>query len=138
MLWRVPIHAGFHSRGYLPHLKVPGAAYFVTFRLSDSLPREVIRRLKEQREDLLRRAIAVGEVEIDSRRQELFRWYATEIDSLLDQHTGAAWLRDERIASLVAGALRHFRRAAVSPAQLVCDAEPCACRCSAAGRTFSG
>ena len=28
----------WHSRGYLPHLVVPGAIYVVTFRLADSLP----------------------------------------------------------------------------------------------------
>jgi len=31
---------GWHSRGYLPHLKRAGATYFVTFRQADSLPRE--------------------------------------------------------------------------------------------------
>jgi REP element-mobilizing transposase RayT len=64
--------------------------------------------LKEQREDLRHRAAAAGEAESDSPHHDLFRWYATEIDSLLDQHAGAAWLRDERVASLVAGALRYF------------------------------
>jgi len=29
-----------YSRGYIPHLEVPGAVQFVTFRLADSLPAE--------------------------------------------------------------------------------------------------
>src|SRR5258708_8717848 len=28
-----PLRSGVHSRGYLPHVKREGAAYFVTFRL---------------------------------------------------------------------------------------------------------
>jgi len=36
-----PLRSGIHSRGYLPHVKREGAAYFVTFRLVDSLPQEV-------------------------------------------------------------------------------------------------
>jgi REP element-mobilizing transposase RayT len=102
-----PIHEGFHSRGYLPHIKFAGAAYFVTFRLADSLPREAMLRLKEQRDHLLRRAMEMHQDETNT-RGELHAWYAAEVDSILDQHTGAAWLREPRIARLVATALRHF------------------------------
>jgi hypothetical protein len=34
--------AGFHSGDHLPHLKKEGAAYFVTFRLAGSLPKEIL------------------------------------------------------------------------------------------------
>jgi putative transposase len=34
--------AGLHSRGSLPHLKREGGTYFVTFRLADTLPKEVL------------------------------------------------------------------------------------------------
>jgi REP element-mobilizing transposase RayT len=104
----MPIRSGYHSRGYLPHLKIEGAAYFVTFRLADSLPREVVIRLKEQREDLLHRAAQKEPAEVESHRKQLFAWHAAEVDSALDQHTGAAWLRDSRIAELVSGALHYF------------------------------
>jgi len=33
---------GIHTRGYLPHVKAQGATYFITFRLADSLPAEVL------------------------------------------------------------------------------------------------
>ena len=36
-----PLRSGIHDRGYLPHVKREGASYFVTFRLADSLPKEV-------------------------------------------------------------------------------------------------
>ena len=37
-----------HSRGYLPHFVRPGALYFVTFRLADSLPHEVLVALEDE------------------------------------------------------------------------------------------
>ena len=104
----MPIHDGYHHRGYLPHIKISGAAYFVTFRLADSLPREVILRLKEQRENLLHQAAQRSIEDQDHLRRELFAWYAAEVDSVLDQHIGAAWLQEPRVAELVFGALRHF------------------------------
>lgn len=103
----MPNAAGFHTRGYLPHIKVPGAAYFVTFRLADSLPREKVLRLKEWREDQVRRALE-ADADEQATRRALFAWYAAEVDSELDQHAGGAALRDPHIADLVAGALRHF------------------------------
>jgi len=106
----VRIPSGYHSRGYLPHLKVNGGAYFVTFRLADSLPREVVIRLKEQRDDLVRRAAESTTLTVDggSVRHQPFASYAAEVDAVLDQHTGAARLRDSRIAGLVADALHYF------------------------------
>lgn len=44
-----PLIAGLHFRGKLPHLKKEGAAYFVTFRLNDSLPAPEIARLYGRR-----------------------------------------------------------------------------------------
>lgn len=105
----MPFRSGYHSRGYLPHIKVAGAAYFVTFRLADSLPREVVLRLQEQRDDLLRRAEEHHQDAATTKRQ-LHDWYAAEVDLVLDQHAGAAWLRDSRLANLVANAVRHFDR----------------------------
>ena len=48
-----PLLNGWHSRGYLPHLKREGATYFVTFRLADSLPRELLARHAAQLAEIL-------------------------------------------------------------------------------------
>lgn len=40
------IPSSIRSRGYLPHWEGTYAIYFVTFRLADSLPREVLTRLR--------------------------------------------------------------------------------------------
>jgi REP element-mobilizing transposase RayT len=104
----MPIRDGYHHRGYLPHIKVSDAAYFVTFRLADSLPRTLVLRLKEQRDDLLRRAAPERSDDQTVFRRALFERHAAEVDSALDQHIGAAWLRNSRVADLVANALRQF------------------------------
>jgi len=44
-----PLRTGIHSRGYLPHVKREGASYFVTFRLADSLPRDVLMKFQQER-----------------------------------------------------------------------------------------
>jgi hypothetical protein len=44
-----PLLTGVHDRGYLPHVKREGASYFVTFRLADSLPKDVLLALEQER-----------------------------------------------------------------------------------------
>ena len=98
--------SGSHSRGYLPHVKVEGGTYFVTFRLADSLPREVFIRLKRKAAAAtakLSHGAAPEERERIAER-ELFR----VIDEELDACRGRCWLRRPEIAELVAEALRHF------------------------------
>jgi hypothetical protein len=48
------LRSGIHSRGYLPHVKREGAEYFVTFRIADSLPKEVLLGYEAQRAARLR------------------------------------------------------------------------------------
>ncbi len=106
----MPHVSGFHSRGYLPHLKSEGRAYFVTFRLADSLPRELIGRLREQRDGLLRQATAEMRKPTAEERGNLHAWYAAEVDSLLDRSTGQAWLKQPAIAAIVTNTLGHFEQ----------------------------
>src|SRR5947207_15784864 len=49
-----PLRSGIHHRGYLPHVKREGASYFVTFRLADSLPKEVLLRFLGEKAERLR------------------------------------------------------------------------------------
>jgi hypothetical protein len=81
-------HRGWHYRGYLPHFDAPGLVQFITFRLSDALPRPALHRIVEETKD-------AGE------RQE-------RIEELLNAGHGACHLRDPRIARLIENALLHF------------------------------
>ena len=100
--------AGVHSRGALPHLKREGGSYFVTFRLAGTLPREVLRQLKREREVILERAEVENRPLTWPEQKELFNWYAEKVDGYLDAGRGDCWLRRTDIAELVAGALKFF------------------------------
>ena len=77
---------GWHSRGYLPHLDVPGLLQVITFHLADSMPRETLRRLMAETEKR----------DIERRRR---------LEELLDAGHGACWLRRPAIGATVEQAL---------------------------------
>jgi REP element-mobilizing transposase RayT len=104
-----PLESGFHFRGQLPHLKRTGATYFVTFRLSDSLPGCEIARLKAERRALLDHARAAKSPLTWHEEQLLLAWYCDKVESLLDAGSGACWLSKPAIANLVTSALNFFR-----------------------------
>lgn len=101
-----PLRTGIHSRGYLPHVKRDGASYFVTFRLADSLPKEVLLRFEREHAEALRRLPAnanpgqAGEIHLELRRK---------IERYLDKGAGECHLRRPEIAGMIADALRHFQ-----------------------------
>jgi REP element-mobilizing transposase RayT len=105
-----PLRTGIHTRGYLPHVKREGASYFVTFRLADSLPKEVLLSFEREKAERLRRLsdfVRRGETINDS-EEEIARDLSRMIERYLDRGAGACHLRRPQIAELVAGALRHF------------------------------
>jgi REP element-mobilizing transposase RayT len=107
-----PLRSGIHTRGYLPHVKREGASYFVTFRLADSLPREVLLDFERQQAERLRRLndfLKRGEALNDS-AEEIARDFRRQIERYLDRGAGACQLRRADLADLVAGAMRHFHQ----------------------------
>jgi len=99
-----PLRSGTHSRGYLPHVKREGASYFVTFRLDDSLPREVLAQYRREKQQALLKAAdqdreALKEIELEYRRK---------IERYLDRGVGACYLRRAEVADMVAGSLTYF------------------------------
>jgi REP element-mobilizing transposase RayT len=99
-----PLRSGVHSRGYLPHVKREGASYFVTFRLGDSLPRQVLLDFKRQQTERLR-ALSDGNV---AARQEIDREYHRQIERYLDHGEGECLLRQPKVAGVMVEALLHF------------------------------
>ena len=99
-----PLRSGIHTRGYLPHVKREGASYFVTFRLADSLPKEILIQFKRQLTEQLQ-ALPSGNQEahkaanLDHQRQ---------IERYLDRGIGECHLRRPEIAQIVVEALHHF------------------------------
>jgi REP element-mobilizing transposase RayT len=104
-----PLVAGFHFRGTLPHLKKERGTYFVTFRQAGSLPKEVLLRFKQEREAILQHAVAAKRPLTWHEEQELFQWYSSRVDKYLDAGQGTCYLRDPKLAELVATAIQFFR-----------------------------
>ena len=106
-----PLRSGLHSRGYLPHLKVEGAAYFTTFRTDDSLPKSVYLRLLEKRRASEQRLCAIkDDEERRNMADETVREFQREIERILDTCLGECHLRRSECAAIVAQALKFFDR----------------------------
>jgi len=85
----------------LPHIQIEGGTYFVTFRLKNSLPIEVLKRLSAEFKRIKGLSSDNGEIE-----QE--RWFE-KFDNYLDQAAnGAAYLSAPQVAVVVEEAI-HYR-----------------------------
>ncbi len=107
-----PLRSGIHTRGYLPHVKREGASYFVTFRLADSLPKEVLLEYERERAERLRRlddCARRGAARNDC-PEDIARDFRRRVERYLDRGAGACHLRQPDIAELVASAVQHFHQ----------------------------
>jgi hypothetical protein len=101
--------SGIHTRGYLPHVKREGASYFVTFRLADSLPREILLQFEQSRAERLRRLSEfAGRGGSRESEEAITRDFSRAVERYLDRGAGACHLRRPEIAEIVANAMRHF------------------------------
>ncbi len=105
-----PLRSGIHTRGYLPHVKREGASYFVTFRLADSLPKEVLLEWEREKAERTRRLndFARRGQTLNDSEEDIARDLRRKIERYLDRGSGACHLRRPDIADLLANAMRHF------------------------------
>ena len=111
-----PLRSGTHTRGYLPHAKREGLSYFVTFRLADSLPHEVLIKYQSERAERLNRFYMARDASNKlgttapnpETPDQINREYFRKLEAYLDKGAGACWLKRPAIANLVADALRFF------------------------------
>ena len=80
----------WYSRGYLPHFDVSNVPQFITFRLGDSLPQEVLNRLKYD-----------SWCKDDSEKRKY-------LENSLDEGYGECYLKDPYVAKIVEDALIFF------------------------------
>ncbi|MBA3698302.1 MAG: transposase [Planctomycetes bacterium] len=94
---------------YLPHWTLTaGGIYAVTFRLVDSLPAEVLERLTRERDELEREARNDPEGFVDDAQHRLAHLRSKRIEDFLDAGSGACWMKQARIAHMVAQSLQYF------------------------------
>ncbi len=101
---------------HLPHWRIPGATYAVTFRLNDSIPRSALETYTQRKEILLSK-LQQHESTVSSRshlselltiRSEINSLYQELIDNSENASYGDCYLAKEEIASLVESSLKHF------------------------------
>ena len=101
---------------YLPHWRIPGATYAVTFRLDDAVPAPALADYHQRKNHLLERLREAAE-HSGSRstletligiRAEIALLYEQTLDPVLHQAHGACHLKHPELAELVRQALLHF------------------------------
>ncbi len=97
-----------HDRGRLPHWEKESAAYFITFRLADSLPLTVLDRIRSERRSITATAQQLGRDLTPDERKKIEQLSTKTIERFLDQGHGACQLRNPAVAQVVVDALGHF------------------------------
>jgi len=93
------------SRNRLPHWHQLGAVYFVTFRLADALPAELLRAWSEERARWLKWHPEPWTAEIE---REYHQRFSHSIEQMSDESHGACILKKPQSAKLTGEALMHF------------------------------
>ena len=106
----------FIQQGKLPHWFQPGVTYFITFRTADSVPAELSRAWHVRRDQWLRHN-GIEPISPDwflqiqtnpKLQREYDLTFTREFMEYLDRGLGECPLRNERVAEIIAGALRFF------------------------------
>ena len=90
----------------LPHWTKDNAVYAVTFRLADSMPQTQLNQWKRERDFLYKEAELNRLTASEFKR--LMYLHSDKLQQYLDAGYGECWLKDDRIAKVVADALLHF------------------------------
>jgi len=100
----VQIRQGAH----LPHWTKRKGVFAINFRLADSLPRAVLQGWLHDRQEIIARARNQSRAMTINEVKELHHLHSEKIEKFLDSGTGRCFLRDERVAKMVANALKKF------------------------------
>jgi REP element-mobilizing transposase RayT len=93
---------------YLPHWTREGGWYAVTFRLWDSLPQQVIETWLFERKNILKTAERMKRPLSEREERRLAHLYSERVERYLDAGYGSCYMKDGRVAGIVARSLLHF------------------------------
>ena len=101
----------FYKRN-LPHIHPRDGIFFITFRLADSLPTNVLEKLKEEKDSeikLLEKKFNKNKKEFDREKYNLEKRYFAKFDKWLDRSSeGPKWLKDVLIATTIANKIHEL------------------------------
>ncbi len=98
-------------QGNLPHWQQEDVFYFVTFRLADSIPKEKVEQLRQERETWLKNHPKNKEGKYSTEElKEYYRLFSKRVEEWLDKGAGGCILREQRYAKIVADALLYFNK----------------------------
>jgi putative transposase len=93
-----PTEETIKGAGKLPHWQQAGACYFITFRLADSIPSELMEKWKKDRDAWITNHPPPWSEETED---EYHRVFSMKIERWLDQGRGECHLRDGRVREIV-------------------------------------
>lgn len=93
------------TRNNLPHWQQPGATYFITFRMADSLPTGMLRELESER---LRWQQTHPPPLSPDLEAEYHRLFSARVDQWLDNGHGSCVLRQPELRAAIVESLTHF------------------------------
>lgn len=97
-------HKEYYVRRGLPHWQPKGATFFITYRLFGSLPKAVIREIKEQYET---EKNSIRPDQYEELEKIRYRHHLNMDRGLEQLSNGPYWLRKNEVAHIVADSL-HF------------------------------
>lgn len=102
----------------MPHWRQDGCTYFVTYRLADSIPKNILERWEEEKRSwLTRRGFPIapddywkeGFLRLPSKlRFEFQKTFNRELNTYLDRGTGSCVLKDSRCSQIVLDGWEFF------------------------------
>jgi len=93
----------------LPHIQPIGAAFFVTFRLKDSIPKAKIWQLKNAFDENVKQLKRNNNADLDFQLYNERKRFFAQYDALLDaMEDGPVFLKQPKIAKLVVNELYRF------------------------------
>ncbi|MBN2009978.1 transposase [candidate division KSB1 bacterium] len=101
-------HALHIRKRNLPHWEMEAAVYFVTFRLSDTIPVAIIKQLREANEQSIALELARTGKTNHNRVHELKFNLLMQIDDYLDNNQEIRYLSNPEIARIIQNALLFF------------------------------
>lgn len=98
----------YRDRGYLPHFELENSTYFVTFRLSGTLPKKVVDEFAHERR-IISQIAAKENRELTEQEQARLKYLeSTKIQQYLDKGIGDCSLEDPSVADMVKDSIHHF------------------------------